>query len=193
VKDPTSFDGITTPVGDYAYEVETQQLSMEQVRANPSFSRPVQLYDKWCALPGTIPHHNTITPSLIGAEILSEMYILDVLTRPDNYEPGNNGLDNDDDMPWDFRWRLFGTTHSERYGKEATGVLLSDAATHDKSAAGSFEVAQHVMKTHEAAFFLTKFCENGAIHKTTSTVVMPLADDNGAVCRLFGCSAWSKF
>ncbi len=183
MKYPTSFDGRSTPVGESACDVETQRLSTEQARATPSFAKPVLLYDKWRALSDTIPHHNNITPAFIGVDILPEMYIMDVLSGPDNGT----------DLPWDFRWRLFGTTHRDHYGREATGMLLSEAALRDASAAGSYKVAQQVMKTLEAIFFLTEFVENDMAVKSNSTVVMPLSDNEGNISRLFGCSAWSKF
>lgn len=178
MNDHNSFD--TDPLTDsgHALSARTQILSLKQAQANPSFAKPISLYDKWCTLAGPIPHHKNITPPFIGAETLPEMYIIDVIG---NQESG-----------FDFRWRLFGTEHSNRYGKEATGVLLSEAAKSDPSAAGSYKVAQQVLNTLEPAFFQTEFIENDAVHKTTSTVVMPLSDDGGQVSRLFGCSSWSR-
>ena len=180
--DPTSFGSISPAIGGHVFATKYRTLSLEEARATPSFAKPVTLFDKWQALPGTIPHHKNITPAFVGAQISSEIYILDVLPQKIN----------DVDSCWDFRWRLFGTAHSDRYGKDATGILLSEAAIGDESAAGSYNIAKQVMKTHEAVFFLTKFIQNEVVHKTTSTVVMPLLDDGGNVSRLFGCSAWSK-
>ena len=179
MNDPNSFDGASSPVDGHAYDVRTQTLNLEEARAQPSFSRPIALFEKWQSLPGNIPHHKNISPAFVGVHVLPEMYILDIVNQ--------QGTDVD------FRWRLFGTAHSDRYGKEATGVLLSEAASRDQSAAGSYKVALKVIHTHEPAFFLTEFIENNAVHKSTSTVVMPLSDDTGKIGRLFGCSAWSKF
>ncbi len=179
MNDATSFDGVSSPLDGHAYAVRMQTLSLEEARARPSFVKPASLFDKWQSLPGNIPHHKNISPAFVGVQILPEMYILDIIGQQDT------------DV--DFRWRLFGTAHSDRYGKEATGVLLSEAASQDQSAAGSYKVAQQVMRTLEAAFFLTEFIENDVVIKSTSTVVMPLSDDTGKVSRLFGCSAWSRF
>ncbi len=175
---PTSLDGVSPAVDGRGLVARMQILSLKEARAHPSFVKQVSLFDKWHALPGNIPHHKNITPAFVGIKILPEMYILDVIGQQ-----GNNV---------DFRWRLFGTAHSDRYGKEATGVLLSDAAREDQSAAGSYKVAQQVMHRLEAVFFLTEFIENDVVNKSTSTVVMPLSDDTGEISRLFGCSAWSK-
>jgi len=179
MNDPSSFDGVSPPLDGHAYAVRTQVLGLDEARALSSFVKPVSLFDKWQALPGTIPHQKNISPAFVGVQILPEMYILDIVSQ--------QGVDVD------FRWRLFGTAHSDRYGKEATGVLLSEAASRDQSAAGSYKVAQQVMRTHKAAFFLSEFIENDIVHKSTSTVVMPLSDDAGEISRLFGCSAWSRF
>lgn len=178
MNDPNSFNTEHPSENTQAVSARTQTLSLEEARTNPSFSKPVSLFDIWRTLPGPIPHHNNITPSLVGAAILPEMYIIDVIAGE------NEG--------YDFRWRLFGTEHSNRYGKEATGVLLSEAAKSDPSAAGSYKVAKQVMNTLTPAFFHAEFLEGEAVTKTTSTVVMPLSDDTGYVSRLFGCSAWSR-
>lgn len=105
------------------------------------------------------------------------MYILDV-------------VEDDDAQAVDFRWRLFGSSHSLRYGQEATGALLSRAAQLDASAAGSYEVAKSVYESKSFAFFLTEFSDETMPVKTSSTVVLPLLGDNGRISRIFGCSVW---
>jgi len=178
MNDRNSFDTEPLAQDGHALSARTQIMSLAEAGEDPSFAKPISLHDKWRTLTGPVPHHSHITPSFVGVDILPEMYIIDVIGTKEN--------------GFDFRWRLFGTEHSNRYGKEATGVLLSEAAKTDPSAAGSYKVAKLVMKTLEPAFFRTEFIENGSVHKTTSTVVMPLSDDGGHVSRLFGCSAWSK-
>lgn len=183
MSDHNSFDGSLSTIGGHAFTATSRTLNLKEARVTPSFAKPVALYDKWHALPGTVPHYKHITPAFVSAEILPEMFVMDVL----------RGQNDDTGPSWDFCWRLFGTTHSDRYGKEATGVLMSEAAGRDESAASSYKVAQQVMKRLEAIFFLTEFIENNIAHKTTSTVAMPLSDSAGDVSRLFGCSIWSKF
>lgn len=175
---PTSFDNEPEAISGQPFNVRTQILELNDARENQSFANPIALYDKWLTLPEVVPHYKQITPSFVGANTLPEMYIIDVL--------------GDSKEGYDFRWRLFGTEHSNRYGREATGILLSEAARSDDSAAGSYRVAKQVMDTLEPAFFLTEFLENNVVVKTTSTVVMPLSDDEGKIVRLFGCSAWSR-
>lgn len=178
MNDPTYSDSEQMAENDHMVSARSHIISLKEARSNPSFSKAITLFDKWRALPEAIPHHKNITPTLIGADILPELYIIDVIGSK------KEGID--------FRWRLFGTEHSNRYGREATGILLSKAAKSDPSAADSYEIAQQVMKTSEATFFQTEFMEDDTTTQITRTVVMPLSDDTGNVSRLFGCSSWSR-
>lgn len=170
----TSFGENEPPRGS---TVRQRVVSLEEARAIDSFGPAVELFEKWLTLPGAVPQHQLITPSFIGPQLLPLMYIVDVL--------------DDDADNIDFQWRLFGTSHSVRYGKEATGILMSYAAELDESAAGSYKIAKMVYETGEPCFFLTEFIKNDRVNKTTSTVVLPLADEAGKMVRLFGCAIWA--
>lgn len=173
----SSFEGTEQKVNQSEFSVRQTLLSLEEATAISTFEDCVELYNKWRALPGDVPYHREITPAFLGARILPEMYIIDVVKGP-----------LEDEL--DFRWRLFGTAHGERYGTEATGILMSEAAKRDKSAAGSFRIAKQVYRSLKPAFFLTEFIENGILRRTTCTVVMPLSNKAGDITRLFGCSKW---
>ncbi|TNE61818.1 MAG: hypothetical protein EP335_14075 [Alphaproteobacteria bacterium] len=143
-------------------------------RKLPLFRLPVKLYDMWMALPGELPSASHVTPTWLGAELLPYMYILDIV-----------------DGGQDFRWRLFGTAHAARYGSEATGMLMSEAARRDKSAAGSLHFARQTCAEKRPTFFLTEFLQGEFAVKSNATVVLPLAGPDGDMSRLFGCSVWS--
>lgn len=178
MNDFTSFGEAGKRLSDLGLGVRQTLLTLDEARTIDSFKGPVTLYHKWLGLPGDIPNHRDITPAFLGPALLPLMYITDVV--------------KDDPDRVDFRWRLFGTTHSERYGAEATGILMSEAAERDASAAGSYKVAQQVYATGEPAFFLTEFLDdNELVTKTTSTVVLPLSNKAGDLVRLFGCSVWA--
>lgn len=152
-----------------AYEVPYQNAL-----AIASFGLALDLYEVWQHMPGSIPHIDAFKPNTLSAAILPSMFVMDV-----------------EDSGMDFRWRLFGTAHSRRFGAEVTGELMSDVATRDTSARSSLTFAQVCYKEQTPIFFCTEYRDETRIRKTTHTVVMPLSDDDGTVTRLFGCSIWS--
>jgi len=152
-----------------------EEVSLQAARHLAPFTLPVKLYDMWAALPGTPPKATLVTPSWLGPELLPLMYIVEVL------EGGA-----------DFRWRLFGTEHTVRYGTEATGMLMSEAAKRDTSARDSLAFARRVHATGMPCFYATDFFGELGLVKRSYTVILPLMGPDGTISRLFGCATWEK-
>ncbi|MCJ9427648.1 hypothetical protein [Kordiimonas marina] len=154
---------------------QAEEVSLQAARQLEPFTLPVRLHDMWTALPGTPPNATSVTPSWLGRELLPLMYIVEVL-----------------DGGADFRWRLFGTEHTLRYGAEATGMRLSDAAKRDTSARDSLTFARRVYATGVPCFYVTDFFGELGLIKRSYTVILPLRGPDGTVSRLFGCASWEK-
>ncbi len=159
-------------------EAFPEEISETDALLDDGFALTFTLLSKWQNMPGNIPHHKNVTPTEIGSAILPFLFILDVVLE-DNQEP-------------DFKWRLFGTAISQRYGIEATGHLLSKAMKLDASIAESLRLARLVYSLKQPRFMRTRFVKDGRQYHQARTVILPLSGDNGNVERLFGCTAWSR-
>ncbi|WP_262695843.1 PAS domain-containing protein [Kordiimonas aquimaris] len=152
------------------------EVSERKASNNRIFEKPLELLEKWKAMPGDVPHFKNIDPVKIGADMLPILFILDVIEQ--------------EDAAPDFKWRLFGTKNTQRYGIEATGYRLSKAMHLDASIAQSLRLARLVYHTHEPRFMETHFVKKAEIVYQASTIILPLSDDSGKVVRLFGCTDW---
>ena len=161
--------------------VAAREISEQDALNNTLFATPLELQEKWRAMPAntphSVPHYRNIDPTKIGVKILPTLFILDV-------------LEQDEDEP-DFRWRLFGTRNTQRYGIEATGYRLSKAVHIDASIAESLRLARLVCKTRTPKFMATSFTKDGAVIYQASSIILPLSDDNGHIARVFGCTDWA--
>lgn len=152
------------------------EMSERKACSNRMFEKPLKLMEKWKAMPGDVPHFKNVDPVEIGTDILPILFILDVIEQ--------------EDSDLDFKWRLFGTKNTQRYGIEATGYRLSKAMHLDASIAQSLRLARLVHKTHTPRFMETHFVKEDEIVYQASTIILPLSDDSGKVTRLFGCTDW---
>lgn len=154
-------------------------VSLPEAEKNTSFREPVRLHRIWHELPRERRQIPALKADTFGPALLPHMYILDVI------------LDSESDEI-DFRWRLFGSTHTDRYKKEATGSYLSKAAANYPGAASSYEIAQWVFEHRQAAFYITKYSDDVGPVRSTSTVALPVLDASGDVSHIFGCSIWQS-
>lgn len=154
-----------------------RQISFEEASTDPNFDYPLELHSLWQLMPiaasGAVPHFKHVRPHSIGSKLLPSMFIMDVESKGQ-----------------DFRWRLFGTDHAQRFGGEVTGRRLSTIARFEPSAAASLPLAQQCYETQQPVFFHTEYFDDTGIVKETASVVMPLWGDDQKVERLFGCSVW---
>lgn len=154
-----------------------KQVSLEEAIADPNFDYPLELHGLWLLMPitasGEIPHFKHVRPHTIGSKLLPSMFIMDV-----------------ENCGQEFRWRLFGTEHAQRFGGEVTGRRLSTVARFEPSAAASLPLARQCCETGKPIFFHTEYFDETGIVKETASIVMPLWGDNRQVERLFGCSVW---
>jgi PAS domain len=151
-----------------------REITLDEARANPDFSYPLELHGLWLLMPGDIPHVHAAKASVFSTKILPSMFIVDVK---------NEGRD--------FSWRLLGTDHARRFGSEVTGRRMAAVAKFDNSAKISLVFARKCYATREPIFFKIEYLDQQHIKKATCTVALPLVDDNGEVKRLFGCSVWN--
>ncbi len=156
-------------------------LSYEEVTLLPSFAGPVKLYETWKALPGDVPHYSHIKPGLFEPAELPLMYILDVIEET---------AEDNDTGDVDFQFRLFGTANRDHYGKEGTRKRLSQMS--HAGAGSGFDITKLAWSTRKAHFLYCEYLKNDVCVKNGSFVVMPLADDNGKVARMFGLSVWGN-
>jgi len=150
-----------------------QELSYEEALADPNFEYPMELHALWSAMPGDIPHFEEVKPSIFGTHLLPSVFIMNVV------EQGS-----------DFRWRLFGTDHTQRFGSDITGRRMSTIAKLDTSAGSSLAFGRKCYDTRTPVFFKTEYFDDQRVKKTTCTVALPLRGENGVIERLFGCSIW---
>lgn len=163
-------------VKDRGLVASSKEVSYEEACTSSIFVRPIELFEKWRAMPGDIPHYTNIDPVKIGVKILPTLFILDVVEQ-DNDEP-------------DFKWRLFGTMNRHRYGIEATGFYLSKALHLDASIAESLRLSRLVYEHTTPRFMATSFHDGEELVYWASSVIMPLSDDSGKIARIFGCTDW---
>lgn len=167
---PGSADGLTSVM---------TILSLDEANEITSFEEPVRLFHIWHGLPKEQSQIDALKPDTFGPSLLPHMYILDVIRDAKSKE-------------LDFRWRLFGSTHTDRYRKEATGSCLSEAAANYSGAASSYKVAQHVYKHRKAVFYMNRYSDDSGPVRSTSTVALPLVDASDTVAQVFGCSIWQS-
>lgn len=151
------------------------EVSYDDARKNPGFADALELHGLWLLMPDDIPHFREIKPSRFGSNILPSMFIMDVA-----------------DGGRDFRWRLFGTDHAQRFGAEVTGRRMSAVAKFDTSACTSLAFARKCHDEQAPVFFITEYFDDVKVKKTTCTVALPLKGDDGTIERLFGCSVWTQ-
>lgn len=152
---------------------KTRRVSFEEASEVSGFQKPLQIHALWSRLDGDIPQINQLKPTLIPSDILPSMIVLDVL---------DNGMD--------FSWRLFGTQHTYYFGVDATGMRMSEAAKHDTTAHQHLPIIKECYGSAQPLLFHTEYTANEQVHKTTYNVALPLADKDGNISRIFGCSMW---
>jgi len=156
---------------------KAREISQEEAFSDADFDYPVELFHLWQQMPktqgGKAPHFREMKPSNISKLILPSMFVMDVV-----------------DAGADFRWRLFGTDHAQRFGGEVTGRRMSTIGRFEPSAATSLEFAQLCFVSERPVFFQTDYIDNDITIKQTATVSLPLVGNSGAIERLFGCSVW---
>jgi hypothetical protein len=154
-----------------------KEVSYEEARQNPHFEYALELHGLWLLMPinapGDIPHYAHVRPNQIGSRILPSMFVMDA-------ESGGK----------DFRWRLFGTDHAQRFGGEVTGRRMTTIARFEPSAASSLEFARKAFASKSPVFFTTEYFDETGTVKSTCTVALPLSGDGGNIERIFGCSVW---
>ncbi len=162
-----------------------RELALEQAAAIPTFEKPIELFRMWQGMDGDIPHFSNVKATAFGADMLPNMYILDVV--PATAEENQTG-----DV--DFRFRLFGTANRLNYGAEATGNRLSEsaAAGADDGVASGFSLAQQSYHRRMPVFLICEYFSQGQMVRTASFVTLPLVDDDGQIVRLFGCATWAQ-
>ncbi len=165
-----SADGLTST---------TTILSLEEIKEIRSFEEPLRLYHIWQDIPKEQSRIDALKPETFGPSLLPHMYILDVTQDAKSKE-------------LDFRWRLFGSAHTDRYRKEATGSCLSEAAGRYSGAASSYKVAQNVYEHRQAVFYMNSYFDDSGPVRSTSTVALPLMNGSGKVTQVFGCSIWQS-
>ncbi len=161
-------------IRDMGLTTKVIEFSDNEAQAEPYLSCAYDLYNQWQAMAGDIPHYKEVKPSLFPRHLLSSMFIVDV-----------------EDAGQDFRWRLFGTDHTRRFGNDMTGKRVSTIAEIDESAAASLKFGKKCYSERHPVFFKIEYLENQSIKETTGTVILPLTGDDGKIQRLFGCSVWA--
>ncbi len=153
-------------------------VSLAQARDITSFREPVRLHGIWYELPKEMRQIRALKAETFGPSLLPHMYILDI-----DQDSASQEID--------FRWRLFGSIHSARYG-EATGGYLSEAATKHSGAASSYQIAQWVYEQKQDAFYMNHYSDDVGPVRSTSTVAMPVLSESGDVTHVLGCSVWQS-
>ncbi|PCI59764.1 MAG: hypothetical protein COB37_10725 [Kordiimonadales bacterium] len=147
------------------------EVPYQNALAVASFGIALELHEVWQHMPGSVPHLDAFKPNTFSPAILPTMFVMNV-----------------EDSGRDFRWRLLGTTHCTCFGKGITSELLSETATRDTNARSSLSFAQACYTEQTPIFFCIEHRDETHVRNTTYTVFMPLADDDRAITRLFGCS-----
>lgn len=166
-------------VGDWQSIRELQltsiakRVSLSDAEKQPGFEQPLQLLRMWQNFPGALPHASEVRPKLIHNKTLPSMFVLDVI---------DNGAD--------FRWRLYGTDHSKYFGKDVTGLLMSEAGPLESSTQQHLVFMGECYASRQPILFLTEYSDKLSVRKTTYNIALPLAGDDGEVSRIFGCSVW---
>jgi len=161
-------------IKDLGLSSRAAEITYKEALKDPNFEYPLALHSLWHLMPGKVPHFDEIKPSIFGPQILPSMFIMDV-------EDGGK----------DFRWRLFGTDHAQRFGVEVTGKRMSSVAKVETSAETSLVFARKCYMEKAPVFFRTEYYDDQRVKKATHAVAMPLMGDSGKIERLFGCSVWS--
>ncbi len=148
-------------------------ISANAASASTRFDIPNQLYALWQKLPGTPPHFSHFKPGTVDPAILPNSVLIDVL---------GTGKD--------YRFRFYGTAHVTHFGADLTGLTVSEVEKINPASKVIRQVYDMVMTSHGAVFFTLDYLNRNDVVKRATGVMLPLADDDGIISRLYGVMDW---
>jgi len=138
-----------------------------------TFKIPNQLYALWQSLPGTPPHFSHFKPGVVDPALLPNSVLMDVLDEGE-----------------DYKFRVYGTAHVTHFGADLTGRTVSEVEKLNPASKVIRQVYDMVMVERDAVFFVLDYLNQNDVIKRATGVMLPLADDNGKISRLYGAMDW---
>ncbi len=143
------------------------------IRRDAQFEAARSLVEIWSSWPGKPPFRQSLDPVQLGAKLLPSIVLLEAL-----------------DGGSDYRWRIFGSLHEREYGADLRGHCLSEVESQNPSADALRRVLDEVRVTVSPVYYRLQYSSAIGLKRRASGVVLPLADDDGAVGWLCGCASW---
>lgn len=152
---------------------QTRVVSAEEALASNDFRMARKLYEFWYALSSGVPQCDQLKFGQLDPTLMSNMVILDV-------------LDEDDD----YKWRLFGTAHTDQYGEDLTGRRISSVEAENPSVKALRRIFDQTIASSTGVFFELHYLSEGQREKVATGLMAPLTDDQGRIVQLCGCCDW---
>lgn len=147
-----------------------------ECRLRPEFGLALRVYAAWQTMPGApLPQRRSLDPAVLGAALLPHIVLFDVLE-----EVGGR----------DYRWRLFGTRHEREYGRDLTGVRLSDLQAENASAAQLADLLDSTVDRAAPRFFDMCYLNDNTTRRRATGVMLPLSDGTGRLAHILGATSW---
>ena len=148
-------------------------VSADSAAASARFSIPNQLYTLWQSLPGTPPHFSHFKPGVVDPAILPNSVLMDVLGEGK-----------------DYKFRVYGTAHVAHFGADLTGLTVSEVEKINPASKIIRQVYDRVIADRDAVFFTLDYLNKNDVVKRATGVMLPLADDDDKISRLYGGMDW---
>ena len=155
------------------FSEQCEILDDDQPETDDRFSRIRPLVEWWQTLPDTPPPRTQLDPFSFGGAMVGYLVLLDVIGAGK-----------------DFKWRTFGGRHAQEFGADLTHVHLSELLADHPAAQGLSDVMNTVLERRKPVPFEIRYMSEKKLLRQAVGVLMPLADENGALSFIFGAADW---
>lgn len=148
-------------------------VSAATAAGSSTFDIPSQLFALWQSLPGEPPHFSHFKPGVVDPALLPNSVLMDVLNEGE-----------------DYKFRVYGTAHVTHFGADLTGLTTSEVEKINPATRVIRQVYDMVMDQRNEVFFVLDYLNKNDVVKRATGVMLPLADDDGKISRLYGGMDW---